>query len=206
VMNDLWLTSQCMQRQTASSNSTTLCMGFRVYFVVAFLSTIFDHMSLVVKSPLAFLFCGLPEVAQFMLTWLFEPENRATINSLLRMSTVSSNLVRTTARSVIWELAHPLLLARVHLKTQTASSPAKRAARRTLAPLIIAVKHALQFVQESDVKMLEPKLKLACCLDTRGWASTNGLSKRNKYDASILRLYRWESTVRRCHSHSLTLN
>ena len=209
VMNDLWLTPRCMQRRTASSNSSTLCMAFRVYFVDAFLcwlSTIFDDMSLVVQSPLAFLFCGLPEVAQFVLTWLFEPENTATINSLLRMSTVSSNLVRTTARSVIWELAHPLLLARVHLKTQTASSPAKRAARRTLAPLIIAVKHALQFVQESDVKMLEPKLKLACCLDTRGWASTNGLSKRNKYDASILRLYRWESTVRRCHSHSLTLN
>jgi len=111
-------------------------------------------MSLLVQSHLAFLFCGLPEVAQCVLTCLFEPENKTTINSLLQMSTVSSNLVRTTARSIIWELAHPLFLARENLKTLAERSPAKntnkrtfqvemvplkRAARRTLAPLLIAV-------------------------------------------------------------------
>jgi len=152
-------------------------MAFGVYFVDAllcWLSTIFDDMSLVVQSPLALLFCGLPEVAEFMLTRLFEPENTATINSLLRVSRGSRALVHTTARSVIWELAHPLLLARQHFKTQTARSPAKQAARGALAPLMIAVRHALQFVQEIDVTLLDANLKLACRLDTRGWASKRG--------------------------------
>ena len=151
-------------------------------------------MSLVVQSPLALLFCGLAEVAQFMLTCLFEPQNKATINLLLRLSRVSRALVHTTARSVIWELAHPLLLAREHLKTQTAKSPAMRAARGTLAPLLIAVRHTLQFVQEIDVKMLDAKLKVACRLDTRGGASRRGLSARNISDVKILKQHHLEST------------
>jgi len=41
--------------------------------------------------------------------------------------------------------------------------------------------------------MLEPNLKKACHLDTRGWASVKGIAHRNIFDFNTMILYHWES-------------